>query len=55
VLQEYPKLDDFEVYASGPPPMIDAIRDLFPAYGLHPERLYYDSFEFSSDTLYPAA
>lgn len=54
VLQHYPDLNEHEVYASGPPPMIEAIRDMFPAYGLKSDRLFYDSFEFSSDTLYPS-
>ncbi len=54
VLQHYSDLSDFEVYASGPPPMIDAIRHQFPASGLDQDCLYFDSFEFSSDSLYPA-
>ena len=54
VLHQYPDLSEFEVYASGPPPMIEAIRDMYPAYGLTGNRLYYDSFEFSSDSLYPS-
>ncbi len=54
VLQHYPKLDEYEVYASGPPPMVEAIRDTFPDYGLRADRLFYDSFEFSSDSLYPS-
>ncbi len=52
VLRHYPDLSEFEVYASGPPPMIDAVRVSFTQRGLPPERLFYDSFEFSSDTLY---
>ena len=54
VLRHYPDLSNFEVYASGPPPMIEVIRDTFPEHGMPPAQLYYDSFEFSSDTLYPA-
>ena len=54
VLFHYPDLSDFEVYASGPPPMIDAIRETFTKCGLDADYLFYDSFEFSSDTLYPA-
>lgn len=53
VLRHYPDLSDFEVYASGPPPMIEVIRNTFENFGLDPARLFYDSFEFSSDTLYP--
>ena len=39
----------FEVYASGPPVMIESIRREFLAHGLSPDRLYSDSFEFSHD------
>ena len=54
VLRHYQNLADYEVYASGPPPMIDVIRESFPNHGLDPRNLYYDSFEFSTDTLYPS-
>ena len=47
VLADYPDLSDYEVYASGPPPMITAIKQAFFARGLTPERLFYDSFEFA--------
>lgn len=47
VLADYPDLRDFEVYASGPPPMIEAIRANYPARGLAENQLYYDSFEFA--------
>lgn len=47
VLADYPDLSGMEVYASGPPPMIEAIRAGFPGRGLAEEHLYYDSFEFS--------
>jgi len=49
VLRQHPELGDFEVYASGPPPMIEALRNIYPAYGLIPERLFFDSFEFTAD------
>ncbi len=45
VLADYPDLTGHEVYASGPPPMIAAIKQQFFARGLRPEDLYYDSFE----------
>ena len=47
VLADYAALDGHEVYASGPPPMIEAIRASFRARGLADDRLYYDSFEFA--------
>jgi len=48
-LRQHPELGDFEVYASGPPPMIEALRNTYPAHGLNPERLFFDSFEFAAD------
>jgi CDP-4-dehydro-6-deoxyglucose reductase len=47
VAADYADLSGFDVYASGPPPMIDAIKQSFHARGLPPEQLYYDSFEFA--------
>lgn len=47
VLADHPDLSGFEVYASGPPPMIAAIRASFFARGLPEDRLYYDSFEYA--------
>ena len=47
VIADYPDLGRYEVYASGPPPMIAAIKRTFCARGLSPERLFYDSFEFA--------
>lgn len=47
VLADYQDLSRHEVYASGPPPMIAAIKQAFLARGLAPERLFYDSFEFA--------
>jgi CDP-4-dehydro-6-deoxyglucose reductase len=45
VLADHADLTGREIYASGPPPMIDAIKQSFFARGLAPENLYYDSFE----------
>jgi CDP-4-dehydro-6-deoxyglucose reductase len=47
VLDDCPDLSGVEVYASGPPPMIEAIKMSFSARGLPEDRLYYDSFEFA--------
>jgi CDP-4-dehydro-6-deoxyglucose reductase, E3 len=49
VLEDYPDLTGFEVYAAGPPAMIEAIRSGFPAHGLDPARLYFDSFDYAPD------
>lgn len=50
-LAEHPDLGRFEVYAAGPPEMIEAIRASFPAQGLPADRLYFDSFDFAPDAL----
>lgn len=50
LLEDYPDLDDFDIYMSGPPAMIEAALHEFPGYGLDPERIYYDSFEFAADS-----
>ncbi len=47
VVATYPALGDFDVYASGPPPMIDAARHEFARHGLPEDQFYYDSFEFA--------
>lgn len=49
VLADHPDLSGFEVYAAGPPAMIEAIRSTFPHQGLNPERLYFDSFDYAPD------
>jgi CDP-4-dehydro-6-deoxyglucose reductase len=49
VLADHASLEDFEVYAAGPPAMIEAIRAAFPARGLAAGRLYFDSFDYAPD------
>ena len=51
VINAYPNLDEHEVYASGPPPMIEAGKLAFAAHGLDRDRLFFDSFEFSNDPI----
>ena len=51
VQAEHPDLAAFDVYASGPPAMIEAIRAEFAARGLPREQLYFDSFDYAPDTL----
>ncbi|GMU44524.1 MAG: 2Fe-2S iron-sulfur cluster binding domain-containing protein [Xanthomonadales bacterium] len=51
VLSDFPDLSRFDVYMSGPPPMIDAGRRGFVAAGLPEDRLYYDSFDYAPDVL----
>jgi len=49
VLADHPDVSAFDVYAAGPPAMIEAIRSTFPRQGLNPERLYFDSFDYAPD------
>lgn len=49
VIADHPDLSAFEVYAAGPPAMIEAMRVSFPRHGLSPERLYFDSFDYAPD------
>lgn len=51
LLADYPDLGAFEVYAAGPPAMIEAIRASFPRHGLPAERLRFDSFDYAPDEL----
>jgi CDP-4-dehydro-6-deoxyglucose reductase len=51
VLADFNNLSPFDVYMSGPPPMIDGARREFIAHGLPEHHLYYDSFEFAPDVL----
>lgn len=47
VVKHYPDLSGVDVYACGPPPMIQAAKDLFPQHGLTEDRLFFDSFDFA--------
>jgi CDP-4-dehydro-6-deoxyglucose reductase len=47
IAADFPTLADHEVYASGPPPMVEALKKVVMEKGLNPERLHYDSFEFA--------
>ena len=49
VLADHPDLSGVQVYASGPPQMIAAIRESFPQHGLAGDALYYDSFDYAVD------
>jgi len=50
VLADYPDLAALEVYAAGPPAMIEAMRAAFPRHGLPAGRLYFDSFDYAPDS-----
>lgn len=51
VLADHPDLSAFEVYAAGPPAMVEAMREAFPRHGLPSERLYFDSFDYAPDAV----
>jgi len=51
VARHYPDLSGFDVYLSGPPPMVKAGMDLFYESGLPETQIYSDSFEYSDDAL----
>ena len=50
-LADHPDLSGVDVYASGPPAMIEAIRTSYAAHGLPREQLFFDSFDYAPDTL----
>ncbi len=50
-LEDVIRLADHEVYASGPPAMIGALRRDFAARGVPAENLFFDSFDYAPDTL----
>ena len=49
VLKDHADLSAYDIYACGPPPMINAIVESFPANGLIRDHLYSDSFEFAAN------
>jgi len=49
IMADFPDLSGYEIYASGPPVMVYAGRDAFPAQGLNLDYYYSDAFEFSND------
>jgi len=51
VVEQYPDLSAFDVYLSGPPPMVKAGMDLFYENGLPETQIFSDSFEYSDDAL----
>ena len=50
-LQDHPHVAQFDVYASGPPVMVETIRQEFGRLGLPPAQLFFDSFDFAPDSL----
>ena len=50
ILNDFDDLAGYDVYACGPPVMVNAARQTFIARGLPDDRFYADSFEFANDT-----
>jgi len=50
VLNDFPDLSGYDVYAGGPPVMVSAARDAFTAQGLAEDNFFYDAFEFAKDS-----
>lgn len=44
-------LDNYDVYAAGPPAMISVVRSEFGLRGVLPSRLHFDSFDYAPDAL----
>jgi len=55
VLADHPDLSGFDVYMSGPPPMVHAGRAAFEGAGLGIEHMFSDAFEYAADGKEPDA
>lgn len=51
VLRDIDSLAAYDIYACGPPAMIEAVRREFPRHGADPGRLWFDSFDYAPDSL----
>lgn len=49
VASRHHDLSEYDIYMSGPPPMINAAKETFALQGMKSDQLYYDSFEFAED------
>jgi CDP-4-dehydro-6-deoxyglucose reductase, E3 len=49
ILDDYADLSKYDIYACGPPPMVNAVVESFPKHGMNRERLFSDSFEFAAN------
>ncbi len=48
ILEDIRDFSEIDVYASGPPIMVESVHKSFTQYGLPEERLYSDAFEFAA-------
>ncbi len=51
VMHRVAGLSGYDIYAAGPPAMIDAVRHELPRHGADPARIFFDSFDYSPDAL----
>jgi len=51
VVADFADLSGYDVYMSGPPPMINAAKEAFIEKNLPADQLYSDSFDYSADAL----
>lgn len=49
IVHDFPDLSGYDLYASGPPVMVEAVHRAGIEHGLKPENFYADSFEFAKD------
>ncbi|MGH8283717.1 MAG: CDP-6-deoxy-delta-3,4-glucoseen reductase [Gammaproteobacteria bacterium] len=49
LLADHADLSSYDVYISGPPPMIEAARQTFPAHGADSLRTFSDSFDYAPE------
>ncbi len=47
VVRRMAGLAGFDIYAAGPPAMIDAVRAALPPHGADPARIHFDSFDYA--------
>ena len=49
VLSQFEDLSGFDIYMSGPPPMINAAKAAFIKQGAKEDQMFSDAFEYSAD------
>jgi CDP-4-dehydro-6-deoxyglucose reductase len=49
VLKQFKDLSGYDIYMSGPPPMVNAAKDAFVKQGGKEDQMYSDAFEYSAD------
>lgn len=49
--RHYDSVSEFDIYTSGPPIMVDSVRNSLLERGLNPDRFHFDSFEFAPQSV----